>query len=218
MGSSEWERFDRVFELLRAQPRLTPVVVLNGSPAWARRPGDAANPLAPPQERADFGAFAAAVARRYGDQVRYYQMWHQPNIAPHWGARAVDPADYLGLLREAAVQIRSADADAQIVLAALAPNTEAGGANLSDVAFLDALYARGAQPWFDVAAAQPYGFSEPPDAPASAGCSELRARDVVARCDGPARRWRQAPVGNGVRLERVAGELDRAAIAVGPGR
>ena len=217
-GQAQWERFDRVFELLRAQPRLTPVVVLNGSPAWARRPGDAANPLAPPQERADFGAFAAAVARRYGDQVRYYQVWHQPNIAPHWGARPVDPADYLGLLREAAVQIRSADADAQIVLAALAPNTEPGGANLSDIAFLEALYAQGARPWFDVAAAQPYGFSEPPDAPASPGALNFgRAtllRDVMVR----QRRWRQAPVGDGVRLERVAGELDRAAFAVGSGR
>ncbi|MCU0501930.1 MAG: hypothetical protein MUC51_09220, partial [Anaerolineae bacterium] len=100
-GQAEWERFDRVFELLRAQPRLNPVVVLNG--------------------RADFGAFAAAAARRYEDRVRFYQVWHQPNIAPHWGARPVDPIDYLGLLREAAVQIRSADADAQIVLAALAP-------------------------------------------------------------------------------------------------
>ena len=196
-GQAQWERFDRVFELLRAQPRLTPVVVLNGSPAWARRPGDAANPLAPPQERADFGAFAAAVARRYGDQVRYYQMWHQPNIAPHWGARAVDPADYLGLLREAAVQTRSADADAQIVLAALAPNTEAGGANLSDVAFLDALYARGAQPWFDVAAAQPYGFSEPPDAPASPdtlnfGRATLLRHVMVRHGDGGKRLWATA--------------------------
>jgi len=111
----------------------------------ARRTGDAANPLAPPQERADFGAFAAAMARRYRDQVRYYQVWHQPNIAPHWGARPVDPTDYLGLLREAAVQIRSADDDAQVVLAALAPNVEPGGANLGDIAFLEALYAQGAR-------------------------------------------------------------------------
>jgi len=196
-GQVKWEHLDRVFELLRAQPRLTPVVVLNGSPAWARRPDDAANPLAPPQERADFGAFAVAVARRYGDQVRFYQVWHQPNIAPHWGARPVDPADYLGLLREAAVQIRSADADAQIVLAALAPNTELGGANLSDIAFLEALYARGARPWFDVAAAQPYGFSAPPDAPASPGALNFgRAtllRDVmVLHGDGAKRLWATA--------------------------
>ena len=163
-----------------APPHLQSVAVLNGSPAWARRPGDAANPLAPPQERADFGAFAAAVACRYGDQVRYYQVWDQPNIAPHWGARPVDPADYVGLLREAVVQIRSADEDAQIVLAALAPNTEAGGANLSDIAFLEALYAQGAQPWFDVAAAQPYGFSAPPDAPASPAALNFGARRCCA--------------------------------------
>jgi O-antigen ligase len=196
-GQARWERFDRVFELLRAQPRLNPVVVLNGSPAWARRPGDVAKPLAPPQERADFGAFAAAVARRYSDQVRYYQVWDQPNIAPHWGARPVNPADYLGLLREAAVQIRSTDDDAQIVLAALAPNTEAGGANLSDIAFLEALYTQGARPWFDVVAAQPYGFSAPPDAPASAGALNFgRAsllRDVMARHgDGAKRLWATA--------------------------
>ena len=83
--------------------------------------------------------------------------------------REVDPAGYLGLLREAAVQIRAADTDAQIVLAALAPTTESGGANLSDIAFLDALYGLGARAWFDIAAAQPYGFSEPPDAGADPG-------------------------------------------------
>ena len=193
-GQPQWERFDHVFELLHAQPRLTPVVVLNGSPLWARRPGDAANPLAPPQERADFGVFAAAAARRYSDQVHYYQIWHEPNVAPHWGARPVDPTDYLGLLREAAVQIRSADGDAEIVLAALAPNTEPGGANLSDVAFLEALYAQGARPWFDIAAAQPYGFSAPPDAPASPGALNFgRAsllRDVMVRNgDGAKRLW-----------------------------
>ena len=120
---------------------MTPVVVLNGAPAWARAEADAGNPQAPPHERADFGAFAAAVAQRYGDRLRYYQVWHEPNIAPHWGAADVDPAGYLGLLREAAVQIRAADPDAQIVLAALAPTTESGGANLSDITFLDALMA-----------------------------------------------------------------------------
>ena len=176
MGKPSGSAFDRVFELLRAQPRLTPVVVLNGSPAWARRPGDAANPLAPPQERADFGAFAAAVARRYGDQVRYYQVWHQPNIAPHWGARPVDPADYLGLLREAAVQIRSADADAQIVLAALAPNTEAGGANLSDVAFLEALYAAGRAAVVRCRGGAALWFLRAAGRACEPGCSELRAR------------------------------------------
>ena len=168
-GQFDWAAWDAVFAELARHPALTPVVVLNGAPAWARAEADAGNPQAPPHERADFGAFAAAVAQRYGDRLRYYQVWHEPNIAPHWGAADVDPAGYLGLLREAAVQIRAADPDAQIVLAALAPTTESGGANLSDIAFLDALYGLGARAWFDIAAAQPYGFSEPPDAAADAG-------------------------------------------------
>ena len=168
-GQFDWAAWDAVFAELAKHPALTPVVVLNGAPAWARAAADADNPQAPPRERADFGAFAAAVAQRYGDRLRYYQVWHEPNIAPHWGAADVDPVGYLGLLREAAVQVRAADSDAQIVLAALAPTTESGGANLSDIAFLDALYELGARDWFEIASAQPYGFSEPPDAVAHAG-------------------------------------------------
>jgi O-antigen ligase len=168
-GSYQWAAWDRVFAALAAEPALQPLVVLNRSPAWARPPEDAANPLAPPQTRADFGAFVAAAAQRYGTQVRYYQVWDEPNIAPHWGARPVDPAGYLGLLREAAVNVRQAEPEAQVVLAALAPNQEGGGANESDVDYLDALYGLGARAWFDIAAGEPYGFSLPPDAPSSPG-------------------------------------------------
>jgi hypothetical protein len=137
------------FRCMNPHPALKPVVVLNRSPEWARRPEDAGNLLAPPKERADFGEFAAQVARRYGGQARYYQVWDEPNIAPHWGARPVDPADYLGLLREAAIQLRANDGDAVVLLGALAPTIETGAANLSDPAYLDALRA-GAEQWFDV--------------------------------------------------------------------
>ncbi|MDQ1301631.1 MAG: hypothetical protein QG637_1553, partial [Chloroflexota bacterium] len=196
-GQFDWRLYDDVFARLRAEPQLQPLVVLNGSPAWARRAGDAGNPLAPPQERAHFGAFAAAVARRYGGQVTAYQVWHEPNIAPHWGSRPTSPEDYAGLLREAALQIRAADGAARIVLAALAPNTEPGGANMSDVAFLAALYRAAAQPWFDVVAAQPYGFASPPDASASpAALNFARAtllREVMLRHgDGAKRVWATA--------------------------
>jgi hypothetical protein len=100
-GQFAWEAWDAVFAELARHPALIPVVALNGAPDWARAATDAGNPQAPPHERADFGAFAAAVAQRYGDRLRYYQVWHEPNIAPHWGARDTEPAGYLGLLREA---------------------------------------------------------------------------------------------------------------------
>jgi hypothetical protein len=188
-GQHDWSLPDGVFAALNRHPALKPVVVLNRSPEWARRPEDAGNLLAPPKERADFGEFAAQVARRYGGQARYYQVWDEPNIAPHWGARSVDPADYLGLLREAAIQLRANDGDAVVLLGALAPTTETGAANLSDPAYLDTLYELGAEQWFDVVAAQPYGFSEPPDAPGAAdrlnfSRASLRRRHGAARQGG----------------------------------
>ena len=145
------------------------IAVLDGSPAWARTEQDAANPLAPPMEARDYGAFVSAFARRYSEQIDHYQLWDEPNIAPHWGDRWVDPPGYMRLLREGAIQARAADPGSVVLLAALAPNVESGGANMSDVKFLEALYQQGAAHWFDVVAAQPYGFDQPLSQPSAPG-------------------------------------------------
>ncbi|HEY64924.1 MAG TPA: hypothetical protein G4O02_10175 [Caldilineae bacterium] len=162
-GRFEWATWDRIVRAA-SERGFRMIAVLDGSPAWARRPEDAENPLAPPRERADFGRFVAAFVERYGDRLDVYQIWDEPNIAPHWGARPIDPLDYLGLLREGYYQIKARDPHALVLLAALAPNDEPGGANMSDLAFLDRLYALGGRAWFDVVAAQPYGFDSGPDA------------------------------------------------------
>ncbi|MEZ4768101.1 MAG: hypothetical protein R2844_06695 [Caldilineales bacterium] len=161
-GEFDWQTWDAIVDSAAGRS-LEVVAVLDGSPAWARSREDAANPLAPPASRADYGAFAAAFAQRYGDRLRFYQVWDEPNIAPHWGDRPVEAADYAGLLREATVQLRGADPDAVVVAGALAPTVEAGGLNQSDLTYLDDLYRTGGAPWFDLAAAQPYGFDQAPD-------------------------------------------------------
>ncbi|MEI2688856.1 MAG: hypothetical protein V9H69_03760 [Anaerolineae bacterium] len=175
----DWATWDQIIAAVDTRG-LELVAVLDGSPAWARAPEDAANPLAPPASRADFGRFAAAVAQRYGANLRFYQIWDEPNIAPHWGHRYVDASSYVGLLREGAVQVRSADPDAIVMLAALAPTTEPGGLNQSDLLYLDALYAAGAAPWFDAAAIQPYGFDHPPDDPPQANRLNFRRAELLA--------------------------------------
>lgn len=177
-GAFDWVPWDEIVAAVDARG-LELVAVLDGSPAWARSAEDAANPLAPPASRADFGRFAAAAAKRYGASLRFYQIWDEPNIAPHWGSRYVDATDYAGLLREGAVQVRSADPDAVVMLAALAPTVEPGGLNQSDLAYLDALYAAGAAPWFDAAAAQPYGFDRPPDDPPASGALNFRRAELL---------------------------------------
>ena len=163
-GQFQWAAWDRIVQAVAGRD-LHLIAVLDTSPAWARGEADAANPFAPPHERTDFGRFVAAFARRYSEQVDFYQIWDEPNIAPHWGARPADPADYLGLLREGYVQVKAADPTAWVVLAGLAPTVESGGANLSDIAYLDHLYRLGAAEWFDIAAAKPYGFDSGPDDP-----------------------------------------------------
>jgi O-antigen ligase len=159
-GEFDWAIWDEIVSDV-ARHGLQLIAVLNGSPAWARSALDAENHLAPPAKMRDFGDFAEAFATRYGDQVDSYQIWDEPNIAPHWGAREIDPAAYARLLREGAIRVRAVDPSAVILLAALAPNVETGGANMSELLFLDALYQQGAAHWFDITAAQPYSFEEP---------------------------------------------------------
>ncbi len=166
-GNFRWEVWDEVVEAADRHS-IALVAVLDGSPRWARAEVDADNALAPPTEPRDFGAFASAFAARYRDQISYYQIWDEPNIAPHWGAREVDPEAYARLLREGAIQIRTADPEAIILAAALAPNVEPGGANMSELQYLEALYGWGAATWFDVVGAQLYDFGEPFDALPSA--------------------------------------------------
>jgi putative inorganic carbon (HCO3(-)) transporter len=162
-GVYDWAPWDELVDRV-TQHNLELVAVLDGSPTWARGKGDSSNPSAPPLEPRTFGDFVEAFAARYGDRIDHYQIWDEPNIAPHWGAREIDPAGYARLLREGAIRVRASDPGAVILLAALAPNVEPGGANMSELLFLDALYQERAAQWFDVVAVQPYSFAEPVDA------------------------------------------------------
>lgn len=161
-GQFDWAAWDQVVEAANTY-HLKLIAVLDTTPVWAR-PSDT-SPLTPPTEFADFGGFARAVAERYGDRLDHYQIWDEPNLSAHWGDRNVDPATYARLLREGAVNIRAADATAVVLAAALAPTVETGPLNLNEPAFLANLYAASAEPWFDVVAAQPYGFEQEPGTP-----------------------------------------------------
>jgi O-antigen ligase len=161
-GQFNWEAWDRAVEAAAAH-EIELIAVLDTAPAWARPAGS--SPFTPPDELADLGNFAKSLAERYGDELDYYQIWDEPNLSAHWGGRFVDPAAYAHLLREAAINLRAADAGSLVLTGALAPTVEAGPLNLDEPAFLTGLYAANASPWFDIVAAQPYGFEAEPGAP-----------------------------------------------------
>jgi O-antigen ligase len=149
-GAFDWARWDALVAEARARD-LRIIAVLDSAPDWAGTPPDPAA----------FARFAATLAGRYAHAVRYYQIWHNPNLGDAWGGRA-DVHGYAALLAAAATAIRDADPDARILLGSLAPNVEVRGPNYAEDVFLDMLYDLGAQAYFDVVAVQPYGFSSPP--------------------------------------------------------
>ena len=165
-GEFDWRAWDRVARALRRYPELEPVAVLMNSPAWAREDRGLEEPTrtAPPQSLADFTAFVREFAARYGDVIDHYQVWDEPNLGDAWGGRDPRPAEYVALLAATREAILRSDPSARIVAAGLAPTVETAGRNISDIRYLDAMYALGARELIDVVAGKPYGqFSSPLD-------------------------------------------------------
>ncbi|NOX61618.1 MAG: hypothetical protein GXP42_06680 [Chloroflexi bacterium] len=179
-----WETADAAIDAAQ-RAGLGVVLLLDAAPAWAVADVDRANPLAPPRDVRDFGRFAEKAAARYAGRVYAYQIWNEPNIAPHWGARNVRPQGYFELLREAGNSIHRADPDARIMLASLAPTIADDGANMPDLRFLEQLYQLNAAEQFDLAAAAAYGFEQTPEAPPAADQLNFRRpelfHEVMAR-------------------------------------
>ncbi|MBC7264555.1 MAG: O-antigen ligase family protein [Chloroflexi bacterium] len=161
-GAFEWGPWDRIVEAVTSRG-LHLVAVLHTAPPWARAVIDQSNPFAPPQYMATYALFVRAFTQRYGDRIDHYEIWDEPNIYPHWGERPIDPSAYARLLHLAAAEVRAHDPKAVVLAAGLAPTSESGGRNMSDILFLRGLYAAGAGPDFDILAAKPYGFWSGPD-------------------------------------------------------
>ncbi|NLT74428.1 MAG: cellulase family glycosylhydrolase [Chloroflexi bacterium] len=153
-----WEKYDRIVELARAHG-LEIIARLDNPPAWSRSVGNAAGwTLAPPDDYQDYGDYVYAVVSRYRGQIRYYQIWNEPNIYPEWGDQPVSPESYVKLLQIAYRRAKEADPDCVIVAAGLAQTLETGPRNLSDLEYLQRMYAAGAKGYFDVMGAMVYGL------------------------------------------------------------
>ena len=165
---SSWAKYDHIVALA-VQYNVGLIVRISNPPAWSRAGGNEVGTYAPPDDYNDFADFAGAVAARYRGQVRYYQIWNEPNIYPEWGVYATDPVAYTQLLKAGATAIRASDPAAVIIAGALAATidldgTTTGGRNFSDLLFLQRMYDAGAAPYFDIMATQGYGlWSGPTD-------------------------------------------------------
>jgi len=188
---SAWAKYD---DIVGRAERLgiTVLARLDAPPKWAHEGYADLGDFGPPARFERFADYVGAVAERYKGRIRYYQIWNEPNIFPEWGNQRVNPEDYARLLCLAYDRIKNIDPDAVVVAAALAPTVAQDGRDLSDLVFLQRMYAAGAGRCFDIAAAQGYGlFSGPGDARLSPletnVARHMLLRDIMVR-NGDARK------------------------------
>lgn len=164
-GEFHWEYTDW-FVRAAEYYHLRLIARLDKPPAWATF--ESTPYSAPPNHLEDYGRFVEQVAARYRGRIAAYIIWNEPNLAREWGDRAPDPVAYTALLQTAAARLRATDPQALIVSAGLAPTNERSAQALDDREFLRAMYAAGVRGAFDILAAHPYSFAQPPDDPRGA--------------------------------------------------
>jgi polysaccharide biosynthesis protein PslG len=160
-GESSWAKYDRIVRLA-GEYGLDVLFRIETSPTWAR-PG---NPKleTPPDDFDDYGDFVASVVERYQGQVRYYQLWNEPNLAFEWGGAGPAPAwDYVDLLKIGYRRAKAVDPNSVILSAALAPTIEESVLGWNDLKFLQQMYDFGAKDYFDILGSNVYGLWSGPD-------------------------------------------------------
>ncbi len=152
-GQYDWAKWDALVEQAVAHDKKIIAVLSAQLPIT--------NYQSPPTPSA-FATFASAFATRYASAIDVYQIWDEPNLASGWGGQP-SAAEYAALLQAAYTAIHAADPTATVLAAGLAPNTESGPKNYSDLLYLQQLYDLGANQFFDAASGKPYGFYTGPD-------------------------------------------------------
>ncbi len=172
---SAWEKYDFIMDETR-RLGLEPVVRIDRPPAWARTASittpkfqaglqENGDSTGPPDNYADYADFVGAVATRYRGKVRFIQIWNEPNLSYEWNWVLPEPERFTELLRLAATAARAANPDIVILFPSLSPTDglEPRKAPMSELEYLDRVYAAGGAPFFDIMSAQAYGLGQPPD-------------------------------------------------------
>jgi hypothetical protein len=161
-GARDWYDTDRMVKAVR-RAGLNLMLRLDHQPFWSQAPG--AEPLenAPPQNLQDFADFCQALAERYRGKVRAYQVWNEPNLAREWGDQPPDPVRYTEMLKLCYIAIKTADPNALVISAGMAPTGSGLPEALPDDVFIEKMYQAGAAPYFDLLGVHAAGYKEPPE-------------------------------------------------------
>ena len=173
-GAFDFSRQEPVIDDLLARG-IEPLALLAYGNPWASSATDA-DTYYPPDDPADFAAYAAATATHYAGRIRRYEVWNEQNAGYRfWRPEfAGDPVAYGQLFAAAADAIHAADPQAEVLL---------GGTFFHDQFIPGALEFNAAMPaeaWAaaDGLAFHPYTFYPPQVPPEYAGTSSSSASQL----------------------------------------
>jgi len=161
-GAYDWYDTDRLIKAVR-RAKLNLIVRLDHQPFWSQAPNTEPLENAPPEKLQDFADFCGAMAARYKGKVRAYQVWNEPNLAREWGDQPPDPARYAEMLKLCYIAIKTADPQALVISAGMAPTGTGLPEAMPDVQFIERIYQAGAAPYFDLLGVHAAGYKEPPE-------------------------------------------------------
>jgi hypothetical protein len=155
-GDAQWGQVDMVVNAARAKG-MGILGVLNSTPWWATE----STPInGHPADVNEFAAFAKSVALRYGDAIQAYEVWNEPNAAFFWSP--VDPVEYTNMLKVTYVALKQASAQIgapiTVIGAVVGAGLTWGDVTMNPVDFVQAMYAAGANGYFDALSFHPYKY------------------------------------------------------------
>jgi len=173
-GGYDWFRADHVVDAVTSR-QLNLIMRVDHHPFWSQAPGTDYVVNGPPANMADMQDFCHALAQRYKGRVRAYQVWNEPNLAREWGNQPPDPIRYVEMLKACYIGIKTADPQALVISAGLAPTGTGLPEAMPDDQFIEKMYQAGAAPYFDLLGVHAAGYKEPP---------EVSPDQVAARYNG----------------------------------
>jgi polysaccharide biosynthesis protein PslG len=158
----DWSQYDPLVKAIRADGMGIDFVI-DGTASWASSSGAL---FAQPASAAQFAAWAADVAARYGSGgTTSYEIGNEPNSVEFWQP-APNPAAYTADLEAAYKAIKAVQPKESVVSGGLAPESN-DGTDINAVTFLQDMYADGAKGSFDAVGYHPYSYPALPNTPES---------------------------------------------------
>jgi hypothetical protein len=160
-GQFDWAEYDLIVNTLQRHG-LQVIAVIVDTPPWARAIGDSTFQNSRPRQPATIGTFAQELTSHYMESVPFVQVWDQPNIAENWGGRPVTAVEFAPVLEAAWTGARNGNASVRVLSPELAPVSDQPD-GVTDLQFLEDLYAVGASSTFDIVGISLDGGEYSPD-------------------------------------------------------